>query len=158
MVQIKTIGLKIVLSVIVLAAVALFFHLTDFGHIAQKSGEVRVVIVDNTGETVFDDNLIIKEGDSFFDVLDRQFDIICANALYQPDQTCLTVFSALGDARVVLGISGEGFSVITDWNNTFLAFELFDGTSYQLASYGPSHLKFEDRDKVRITVRGVTGE
>ncbi len=106
---------------------------------------------------MFDDDLIVKEGDSFFDVLDRKFAIICANALYQQDPTCSFSFALFDDAKVVLGIQADDFEIITDWNNTFLAFEYFDGKEYRITSYGPSHLDFSNREKIRIIVRSSTG-
>lgn len=153
----KTTALKIVVSIIVVLTSAILVHFLTVSNQASSDGSLRIIIVDENGSTVFDDDVIFKENDNFYDVLQREFDLTCASSSYQPDATCSYDFQSFtAEGKILLGIANDDFDVITDWSLSFLAFELFDGTDYYLATQGVSNIEFHDQDQIRISFRSVS--
>lgn len=147
----------IISAIIVLIAIILVRALTP-DHTASSDGNVRVIIIDLDESTVFDGEIPFQAGDNFFDVLNRSFSLICAASDYSADPTCSYTFSNFGNAsKVLLGISNNDFSILTDWTNTFLQFELYDGVNYYLATNGVSQIDFADHDIIRISAQAVLG-
>lgn len=152
----KTTVLKIVISVIVVLTSAILVHFLSISNQASSDGILRIVILDENGETVFDDDVIFKENDTFFDVLNREFDLTCASSSYQPDSTCSNEFQSFSYAgKILLGIASDDFDLQTNWSQSFLALEIYNGTEYVLATQGVSNIEFHDRDQIRISFRSV---
>ncbi|MFP4178052.1 MAG: hypothetical protein ACLFTZ_04730 [Acholeplasmataceae bacterium] len=146
--------IKITISAVVLALSYLFITVFMVDNQAETDGTIGVEIVDQDGTTVFTDDLDYRKGDTFFDVLDRRFDLTCASRTYQPDPTCSHTFNRIThQGHVILGIEGDDFDLMTDWRHTFLAIELFDGERYVFATESVSNLPYEDHAGVRISVR-----
>ncbi len=152
----KTTVLKIAISIIVVLTAAILVHFLSVSNQASSDGTLRIVIVDETGETVFDDDVVFKENDTFYDLLQREFELTCASSSYQPDTSCSYDFpSFVAEEKILLGIANNEFNVQTDWSNSFLAFELFDGTDYYLATQGVNNIEFHDQDQIRISFQSV---
>lgn len=152
----KTNVLKIVVSVIVVLTAAILVHFLSVTNQASSDGTLRIVIVDENGETVFNDDVIFRENDTFYDVLQREFELTCASSSYQSDASCSYDFpSFASEGKILLGIANDDFNVQTDWSNSFLAFELFNGTDYYLATQGVTNIEFHDQDQIRISFRSV---
>jgi hypothetical protein len=150
----KKLAIKAFISIVSIAIVFVAIRLLSNNHEAVSDGFVHVTIVDGQGITVFEDDIEFFENETFYDVLNRSFDLTCANSSYQADPDCLYTFQGFGyQGKVLLGISNDDFAVLTDWYNSFLAFEQFDGETYYLSTAGPSHLQFANGDKIRISVK-----
>lgn len=153
----KTTVLKIVASIIVVLTAAILVHFLTTNNQALDDGSIRIIIVDEDGQTVFDDDVIFMKDDTFYDVLQREFDLTCASSTYQSDPTCSYIFQSFGyEGRILLGISNDDFSIQTDWADSFIAIEIYDGTDYYLATQGVSNIEFLENDQIRISFRAVT--
>lgn len=153
----KTTVLKIVVSIIVVLTAAILVHFLSVSNQASSNGTVRISIVDESGVTVFDSDVIFKENDTFFDVLQREFELTCATSSYQADATCSYDFQSFAyEGKILLGIASNDFNVITDWSNSFLAFEIFNGTDFVLTTQGVSNIEYNDQDQIRISFRSVS--
>ncbi|MDI6453347.1 hypothetical protein [Peloplasma aerotolerans] len=154
----KKLAIKAIVSIVSIAIVFVAIRLLSNNHEADDDGFVHLTIVDGSGITVFEDDIEFFEGETFFDILSRSFDLTCANASYQPDPECLYTFQGFGyQGKAILGISSDHFTIITDWYTSFLAFEQHNGETYYISTSGPSHLPFNDGDKIRISVQDPWG-
>jgi len=152
----KNLIIKILISVV--AMVAVFFAIKFFTNenLALTQGSIHLLIEDKEGLVLFDDELTFYEGDSFYDILNRNFDLTCANGSYQADETCSYEFQSFGfQGKVILGIKNEDFEIISDWTNSFLSIEKFDGDTFRLSTLGVSNLEFEDNDRFKISLKNA---
>lgn len=153
---VKHLWIKLILTLAILGAAVIVGRLLWIENIATDEGEIHLEILDQEGIVVFDEMLTYHEGDTFFDVLNRHFDLTCANQSYAADETCSYTFSSFAfEGKVILGISGEGFTLSSDWLNTFLAFYVKHEDAYVLSTLGPSQIPFEDQDEFRIVLESV---
>jgi hypothetical protein len=152
----------------ILSLVALFVAVFVIGMIGVESrasadGHINLIIEDADGVILYDEALPYFEGETFYDVLKRTFSLTCANASYQPDETCSYAFvlgpqingSSLQSDKVILGIQGDAFELMTNWTDDFLAFEVLKDDSYILTSQGPSNMHFENGQTFRIKVKST---
>ncbi len=155
----KKTAIKILITVVVLVLSYLFITVFMVDNQAERDGEIDLEILDSDDTLLYTGDLVYKKGDTFFDVLDRHFDLTCATRTYQPDPTCSYTFHGYTfhgiayQGHVLLGLEGDDFALMTDWRHTFLAIELFDGETYDFATEGISNVPYEDYVGVRITVR-----
>lgn len=148
--------IKIIITGVVLALSYLLITVFMVDHQAAADGTITLEIMDLDETVLYAGDLDYEKGETFFDVLDRHFDLICANRSYQPDPTCSYAFhGSLYEGYVILGIEHDDFAVTTDWRHTFLFIELFDGETYVTATESISNVPYEDYEGVRITVRDV---
>lgn len=142
---------KIIISVMVILVALVTIRLLTVENVSTDEGSIYLYITDQNQDTVFEGELSYIEGDSFYDILDRHFDLTCATQTYQPDETCSYSFTTPGaKGKVILGITGEGFSVMTNWTDYFLAFYTYDDGEKRLTTVGPSNIPFQDGDQFMI--------
>lgn len=152
----KKLAVKFIVSIFALASVFTAVRLLQTNHVAKSAGEVRLILADIKGDIVYDEWIVFEEGMTFFDVLQANFDITCANASYQSDESCNYIFSSFGSSdKVILGIKGETFELVTDWQHTYLSIYIWDGSTYRLATQGVMQLNYQDQDRIKITVQEV---
>jgi hypothetical protein len=152
----KNLITKILISVVLMIAV--FFAIKYFTNenLSETNGSIHLLIENGDGLVMFDDDLSFYEGDSFYDVLDRNFDLTCANGSYQADESCTYEFQSFGfQGKIILGIKNENFEIISDWTNSFLSIEKYDGQTYRLSTLGVSNLEFKDQDQFKISLKNV---
>lgn len=136
---------KILLTIFVLLVVfTLFLLLRNDG--AKNAGEV-VIIVHDGSEIVSEETFLYSEGDTLFDLLNTHYDLVCANANYQPSDECKDL---LFGSPVILGIDG----VLTNWIDGYFAIYVNDSYS----TLGVDMIEIEDGDIVRFEVQEVGGE
>ncbi len=154
----KVIALKIAVSIITVITAVVLVHTLTVQNQAEDSGFIRIIIVDENEITVFDDDIAFEEGDNFFDALNKSFDLTCATSSYQADATCSYSFDNFAyDGKVLLGISNQDFNILTNWSDSFLAFEVYDESDFYLATQGVSNIEFKDGNQIRIVVKSVLG-
>ncbi|MCF7932293.1 MAG: hypothetical protein K9K93_03910 [Acholeplasmataceae bacterium] len=148
---------KIILTLIIIGAGTAAVVLMQKDNRSETSGTMTIEIVDDDGTVLFDGIVPFEEGDTFFDVLQRQFDLTCATADYKPDPSCdvVTFFGIGYTGRVILGIAGDDFSLSTDWTHAFLAFLIHDEHDYMLATNGVSQIPFGEGSRIRIEKRST---
>ncbi len=122
--------------------IGLFFLLSD--NEATGKGQIDVLVYDQSETVVIEESHLFYEGDTLFKVLQRHYDLTCADSQYNPDTDCETSFSR---GRILLGIDG----VQTDWNHTFLYLEK-DGS---MANYGVDNIELEDNSDYAFYVKNV---
>jgi hypothetical protein len=152
----KKLAVKFIVSIFALASVFTAIKLLQSNHLSETPGEINITFTDASGAVVFDEWIAYEEGMTFFDLLNAHFDLTCANALYQADDTCGYTFSSFGSSdKVILGIKGETFELMTDWQHTYLSIYKWNGSEYRLTSQGVMQLAFKDQDRIKISVQEV---
>ncbi|PKK96720.1 MAG: hypothetical protein CVV58_04940 [Tenericutes bacterium HGW-Tenericutes-3] len=152
----KSTILKIVVSVIVVSIAAIFTYQLRVSNQATTNGSLEIVIIDQQGNEVFNDEISYEIDDSFFDILNRNFELTCATASYGRDETCSYNFTGFAyEGKVLLGIKNDDFTVQTNWSTSFLKFEIYDENGYHLTTQGVSHIEFSNHDKIRISYASV---
>ncbi len=153
---------KIVATIAIIIILATWAYYI-FGNPPQNPpGSFELLIADEAENVLYHETLDYKANDKLYDVLKREFDLTCANRAYDADPTCDTTFrfydgNELVEGVVILGIRGDGFSVTSDWRNTYLAIEVFENGSYRLSTKGVNSYQLEDGIKIRIMVTRVIG-
>ena len=59
--------------------------------------------------------------------------------------------------KIILGVKGDTFEIMTDWDKTYLAIQVYDNSSYRLTTKGVSGYTLKDGEKIRIIVTKVSG-
>lgn len=111
-----------------------------------EAGQVRILVQDGD-EVVLDDTLSFEADESLYDLMNREYDLVCANASYQASDECKDL---LFGSPVILGIE----DVMTDWNNRYFAIYIND----EYSTLGVNNLILEDGDVVRFEVSTVGGD
>jgi len=154
----KNIVYKILLSIIMILGLIFTIQLMYEDNKATSDGTIYLTILDIDDQIKFEGELEFFEGDSFYDILKRNFTLTCANQNYQQDSTCEYQFnSILYKGKVILGIQNEDFLLITNWYQRFLAIEIDKGNGFYLATESVSNIKFSDKDHFKIQVRNAMG-
>jgi hypothetical protein len=149
----KPIVLKIILTLAVLLFGFLVIEFVFDRDLIHEAGDIELIIMDEDQEILFHEILPYEENQSFFDILNERFTLTCANQFYQPDDTCSFKFNVMGqENHVILGIKSDDFEVITDWDNTFLNIEIYDGEKFIDANQGFDMIELDDIDKIRIVI------
>lgn len=149
---------KILISVVSILVVLVLIRLIVPINTADSDGKIYLIILDSHEAIVFEGELSYLENDTFYDILDRHFELTCANQSYQADPTCGFSFQNFThQGKVILGIKGDTFEVMTDWHQSFLAFEYELNDAFVLATQGPSNMPFNDQERFRISVRNPWG-
>lgn len=152
----KKLSIKFIVSILALATVFVAMRLLDVTPNHDTAGEIRIILEDVSGQVVYDAWIPFESGMSFFDLLQENFEITCANALYQPDETCGYTFQSFGVSdKVILGIRGTSFELMTNWQNTYLSIHKWDGSDFRLTPQGVMNLPMTDQDQIKITVKEV---
>jgi len=139
--------LKIIISIVVVLVGALVIRLLTVENRSTEAGSIYLYIQDEEEHVVFEGSLSYEEGDSFYDILNRHFDLTCANYNYQPDTECSYSFTTPGaSGKVILGIKGDNFDLMTNWSDHFLAFYSYNDNEKKLTTVGPSNIPFQNGD------------
>lgn len=147
----KHLKLKLLITAIVILIGFIAIRLLNVDHMANDEGSIYLYIQDENETIVFEGELDYKSGDSFYDILNRHFDLTCATATYQEDPGCGYDFQSFAyQGKVVLGIKGNDFELITNWSDTFLSFYHYSEQQKVLATNGPSNIPFKDGDQFLI--------
>ncbi|MCD4827436.1 MAG: hypothetical protein K8Q99_06655 [Acholeplasmataceae bacterium] len=147
----KTI-IKIALTIAALLLAYLVINVIMGDGTTDDEGSFELVIVDVDNNIVFEDVLTYSEGQTFFDVLNENFELTCANKFYEADMSCSYKFSILQyKNHVILGIKSDVFEIVTDWDNTFLNIEIYIDDTYVKSTVGFDYVDIEENKKIRIT-------
>jgi hypothetical protein len=107
---------RIVYTVVAVGLIIVLFYILGNNE-ANSEGSITIRLYDQTDVQIIDESHLFYEGDTLFKVLDKHYDLTCANSHYNPESECDTVFSG---GHVLLGIE----DISTDWNTTFLYLEV----------------------------------
>lgn len=152
----KHLWLKIIITVGVIGIALIVGRLLWIDNRANDEGTIHIELIDDEGTIVFSETLNYQEGETFFDILNRHFDLTCANGSYAADPNCSYTFSSFAyQGKVILGITGDDFSLMSDWSHTFLAFYVKHEDQFVLSTFGPSQIPFNDGDEFRIILESV---
>lgn len=152
----KPIYLKIILTIVVLLLGYLIIEFIFDRDLILSDGSIELVIVDEDGVIVYDEVIEYRENQTFFEILNENFELTCANRSYQADPTCSYEFKLFSQTHhVILGIKGESFTILTNWQDTFLNIEIYDGTNYVDSTIGVDGINLNDINKIRIIVDEV---
>lgn len=149
----KPIVIKLILTVAVLLFGFLIIEFVFDRDLIHEAGDIELIIMNEDQEVLFHEILSYEENESFFEILNERFTLTCANQFYQIDHTCSFTFNVMGqENHVILGIKSESFEMMTDWDNTFLNIEIYDGETFIDANQGFDMIQLENIDKIRIIV------
>lgn len=152
----KKLAVKFIVSIIALASVFTAIKLLQTNNHALESGEIELILEDESGTIIYEAWLSFEEGMTFYDLLQAHFELTCANQAYQQDDTCSYTFSSFGTSdKVILGIQGTTFELMTDWQHTYLSIYKWDGSEFKLTPQGVMQLAFDDQDRIKIKVEEV---
>ena len=113
---------------------------------ANYDGEITIIIHDGI-EITSEETILFNEGDALLDLLNEQYNLVCANASYKPSSECQDLF--LG-SPVILEIDG----IKTNWIDTYFAIYVNDTYS----NLGVDMINLNDGDIIRFEVQEVGGE
>lgn len=150
------IKVKLIVSVIIILVAASVIRFLYVENRSTEAGTIYLYITDSQQDIVFEGELSYLEGDSFYDILNRHFDLTCATYDYQPDPTCSFSFTTPGaQGKVILGIKGDDFEVMTNWTNHYLAFYRYENDEKELSTVGPSNIPFENGESFMISYEAI---
>ena len=138
----KGIALKVIVSLIVLSIAAFLVHYFFIQNQASNDGTFHLVIMDASETIVYEGDLEFFEGDTFYDVLDRNFELTT-----QPP-TFLGI--------VIIGIENDEFTILTNFTDDFLAIEVYDDGEYRQTAEGAVLIEPEDGQLYRLRVEQVS--
>jgi hypothetical protein len=137
----KVIALKIIVSLIVISIAAFLVHYFFIQNQASKDGTFHLIIMDASEEIVYEGDLDFFEGDTFYDVLDRNFELT----------TQLPTFLGI----VIIGIKNDQFTILTNFTDDFLAIEVYEDGLYRKTAEGAVLIEPEDGQMYRLRVENV---
>lgn len=126
---------KIIASLFAILAFIGILHFASAPNPSAVDGYITFILVDEQQAEVINERIDFKEGETLYDVLQRHYKVVCADELYQPDDTC--AYSSLFGKAIL-----EVETIKTDWTNNFLSLYIND----EYASFGVSQLEFNDGD------------
>lgn len=136
---------KVVLTVsILLSLVGLFFIFQNNG--SSNAGEI-VVLVKNGDTIMSEETIFFEEGDTLFDVMEDNYELVCADMSYNPTNECKDL---LFGSPVILGIDG----LETNWSDNYFAISVNE----EYSTLGVDLIVLEDGDIVEFAARNVGGE
>ncbi|HBG33684.1 MAG: hypothetical protein A2009_02075 [Tenericutes bacterium GWD2_38_27] len=138
----KGIALKVIVSLIVLSIAAFLVHYFFIQNQASNDGTFHLVIMDASETIVYEGDLEFFEGDTFYDVLDRNFELTT-----QPP-TFLGI--------VIIGIENDEFTILTNFTDDFLAIEVYEDGAYRKTAEGAVLIEPEDGQLYRLRVEQVS--
>ena len=136
--------LRIIYTVLALGFIVGLFYILYDDNEATGQGSIEITVYNQSETVVSSESHLFYEGDTLFKVMDRHYDLTCADAQYNPDETCETTFAG---RHILLGID----DVSTDWNDTFLYLEV-NGT---MATRGVDEVELEDDFDYAFYVKNV---
>lgn len=149
----KPIVIKIILTVAVLLLGFIIIEFVFNRDVIHDAGFVELTIMDEHEEILYQKILYYEENQTFFELLNENFELTCANSFYQADSTCSFKFNIMGQQQhVILGIKSDKFEIMTDWDKTFLNIEIYDGNTYVDSSVGVDMIDLNEIDRIRILV------
>jgi len=138
----KGIALKFIVSLIVMSIAAFLVHYFFIQNQASNGGTFHLIIMDASEQIVYEGDLEFFEGDTFYDVLDRNFELTT-----QPP-TFLGI--------VIIGIANDAFTILTNFTDDFLAIEVFEDGLYRKTAEGAVLIEPEDGQLYRLRVEQVS--
>jgi hypothetical protein len=138
----KRIGLTLI-ALIILIFAGLFLG-QQFQ--AETSGSLTIVLV-SYEEELRRDEVSFAEGDTLYEILSSHYDIYCADANYQPDATCESLFFTEVSGRILLGID----TLSSNWKETFIQIQINGEPAVQ----GMDQLRFQDQDEIRLVLKNA---
>jgi len=137
---------KVALSILMIVSLVLvYIFLLDY-HSDDKDintdivkGQITFKLYDEFDVIIIDDVLDYYDNDSLYTILQRNYQVVCANQFYQRDETCSYRFI---NGYVILEIE----SVVSNWYQTVLTLYI-NGVR---ANYGVSLVDFKDGDLVEF--------
>lgn len=110
---------KILISIVFVGiGLASFFYFSAPKE-SKEDGNIEVVLIDEIGNTISNKEIPFYEGDTLFEILDENYDLLCADASYNPSTNCNSVGI---NGRVILGID----SLVTNWQNNYISIYIND--------------------------------
>lgn len=137
---------KVVLTIVILLiGITAFFYFSTPKE-TEANGLITVELVGRDGSIESVKSIDYDEGYTLFDVLDDNYELLCADAAYKPSTSCNKVTM---NGRVVLGMD----SVETNWTNSFIAIYVNDVYSV----VGIDSIIINDNDVFRFEYTEVGG-
>jgi len=129
---------KLVFTGAIIGFLLLSFFISDMFRPTPLAGAMTIVVVDEAGNNIHNDEIVYDEADTLFEIMNGEYNLLCANNQYQPsscDETPLF-------GRVIMTID----TVETDWSNNYLAIYINDNYS----TYGIDDIPLEDGNEYRF--------
>ncbi|MFP4478170.1 MAG: DUF4430 domain-containing protein [Candidatus Izemoplasmatales bacterium] len=138
-------NIKIIISLLLIAVLAMtMYYISDRSNDGVDTseppqGDIYFKLYDEKQDLVIDDTLSFYKDDTLFTLMNRHYDLVCADKNYQADDTCSHKFIY---GRILLGIE----DVQTNWYDTVLSIYVNDS----LSTKGVSLIELSDGDVITI--------
>ncbi len=147
----RKIAYKFIISIMALAVVFVAIRLLNTPKKTDETGIIGLVIENETGDLIYEGELSFTPNDTLFSVLSLEFTLVCANRFYQEDSTCSHIFNVMGvKNRVLLGIKGQDFTLMTDWNTMFIRIDILQEGNYVPATQGVDQIALSPGMQIRL--------
>lgn len=131
---------KLVISIIVIViATASFIVFSQQLNKNDKLGEITIILVDEIGDTIHNRKYDFTEDDTLLAILDRGFDLKCADSSYKITDNCDPL---LFGSRVVMKIDKIG----TNWFDNYIG--IYENDIY--STLGIDSIALNDGDVFRF--------
>lgn len=138
---------KILFSVVaILLIISSFFALSYF-NFSDVEGTVSIVLIDEIGDTISSKEFEFTSEDTLFDILDQNYEVICANSSFQRSEECE---KGVLSSRVILEIN----ELETDWRNSYIS--IYENGEYSVI--GIDNIALNDGDEFVFEYKLVGGD
>ncbi len=138
---------KVLISIISLVFLFASFYALDSLNENKVEGFLTIILIDEYGDTVFNEEYEFKKKDSLFDVLSKEHVVGCSDSSFNITSDCK---SNIFTKRVIMKID----NVETDWQNSYFA--IYTNDLY--AILGVDDLNIQDGDVIRFEYRIIGGD
>lgn len=138
---------KVLLSCVALGLIIASFFALSFYGFSDVEGTITITLIDEFGDTISEKEYNFEEEDTLFLLLDKHYDLGCANSSYQLSDVCE---KGLFSSRVILEID----SLKTDWRNSYIA--VYENEEY--STLGIDNISINDGDEFLFKYKLVGGD
>lgn len=129
----------VTIGAMVVLAVALFFY--DQSLEARSAGTLTLTLSE-AGRVIHEAEHSFSETDTLYTLLDEHYEIQCANAMYEPSETCEALNFSGVEGRIILHVN----ELETDWFTSYIEISV-NGNK---ANYGIDQLPLNDGDDIDL--------
>lgn len=129
----------LVTAIVIILAIVAYKFTDDNEPVNSGDGIITLQVVDEYGELIIDDQVSYNEGDNIFELIQRNYDVVCLGVGNTLDDTC-SFETQFGYA--VLGID----DVKSDWTSSYLQIFVNDIASVN----GVTTIQYENNDVIKF--------
>ena len=138
---------KILISFVALVLIIGSFLALSYLDFSDVEGTISITLIDEIGDTISSKEYDFTNEDTLFSILDKNYDLGCANSSYQLSEVCE---KGLFTSRILLEIN----TLKTDWRNSYIS--IYENEEY--STQGIDNISINDGDKFVFEYKLVGGD